>query len=301
MKSSKIQFLAIIVTMALITVSGFAQGQVIYSSIPETLPGNFVSIAYQANQAEEFGDQVQFASGGRSLIKVTQTMSSWGCEGGAWYAANCATTPGATFSHPITLNIYSVGVGNSVGPLLHTVTQTFDIPYRPSASPSCGDGRWSDGVNCFNGLATNITFNLNNLAVPNQVIYSIAYNTSNYGSAPMGPTACSATFQGCGYDSLNVAVDGGAPTVGVNPAPDDAYFSTETAGNYCDGGIGGTDVFRLDAGCWTGYKPVVRFTTSNVPTNANQCKNSGWQTRTRLDGTTFRNQGQCNKYVNTGS
>jgi hypothetical protein len=38
----------------------------------------------------------------------------------------------------------------------------------------------------------------------------------------------------------------------------------------------------------------------NVPTTANQCKSGGWMTRTRADGSTFKNQGDCIQYVNTG-
>ena len=38
----------------------------------------------------------------------------------------------------------------------------------------------------------------------------------------------------------------------------------------------------------------------NVATNKDQCKEDGWQTRTRADGTTFKNQGDCIQYVNTG-
>lgn len=38
----------------------------------------------------------------------------------------------------------------------------------------------------------------------------------------------------------------------------------------------------------------------NVPAEANQCKNGGWMTRTRADGSTFKNQGDCIQYVNTG-
>ncbi len=34
--------------------------------------------------------------------------------------------------------------------------------------------------------------------------------------------------------------------------------------------------------------------------NANQCKNGGWQTLQRQNGTTFKNQGDCIQYVNTG-
>lgn len=38
----------------------------------------------------------------------------------------------------------------------------------------------------------------------------------------------------------------------------------------------------------------------NVPTNKDQCKNGGWMTLVRADGSTFRNQGDCIQYVNTG-
>jgi hypothetical protein len=36
------------------------------------------------------------------------------------------------------------------------------------------------------------------------------------------------------------------------------------------------------------------------PTTAGQCKNGGWQTQFRADGSTFKNQGDCIQYVNTG-
>jgi hypothetical protein len=36
------------------------------------------------------------------------------------------------------------------------------------------------------------------------------------------------------------------------------------------------------------------------PTNANQCKSGGWQTLFRANGSTFKNQGDCIQYVNTG-
>lgn len=284
----------------------FAQGITVYNSIPSPLPGNVISLGFQATQASEFGDRVQFSAGsGRSLLKAEQIMSSWGCETGYWNSNNCVTTPGATFSHAITLNIYNVGTGGAVGNLIDTVTQTFAIPYRPSTDPvNCTGGRWFDGTNCYSGYAFPITFNLSGLTVPDQVIYGIAYNTSGYGAAPMGySNPCNATSAGCGYDSLNVGLDGTTPpSVGVNPDPDDAYWNTQTAGWYCDGGAGGVGRFRRDggAGCWTGYQPSVKFTAANAPTNANQCKNGGWQTRTRPDGSLFKNQGDCVSYTKNG-
>ena len=38
----------------------------------------------------------------------------------------------------------------------------------------------------------------------------------------------------------------------------------------------------------------------NTPTTADQCKNGGWMTTTRGDASTFKNQGDCMQYVNTG-
>ena len=287
----------------------FAQGITVYNSIPSPLPGNVASVGFQATQASEFGDRVQFSAGsGRSLLTAEQIMSSWGCESGSWNGNNCLTTPGATFSHAITLNIYNVGTGGTVGTLIGSVTQTFAIPYRPSADVNCtgaNAGKWFDGTTCYNGYATPITFNLGGMIVPDQVIYGIAYNTSGYGAAPMGYlNPCNATSAGCGYDSLNVGLDGTTPpSVGVNPDLDDAYWNTQTAANYCDGGTpGGVGTFRRDggAGCWTGYQPSVKFTAANTPTNSNQCKGSEWQTRTRPDGSLFKNQGDCVSFTKNG-
>lgn len=301
MRIFKVGFVLLVAMFA--AVSTFGQGLPIYNSIPAPLPGNFASQPFQAQQTSEVGDRVQFTAGtGRKLFKVTQTMSSWGCESGSWVGGDCTSTPGSTFSHPITLNIYNVGPGNSVGSLIGSVTQTFAIPFRPSASITCGDGRWYSvtDASCYNGFATNITFNLAGLSVPDEVIYGIAYNTTSYGYAPIGTSApCFSTTQGCGYDSLNVAL-GGTPTVGTDPAPDDAYWNTLFAGWYCDGGTGGTGTFRYDAGCWTGYKSVVKFEGVNQPANANQCKNGGWRFLTRANGTTFKNQGDCVSYVQNG-
>jgi hypothetical protein len=37
-----------------------------------------------------------------------------------------------------------------------------------------------------------------------------------------------------------------------------------------------------------------------TPATAGQCKDNGWMTRTRMDGSAFKNQGDCMQYVNTG-
>ena len=105
-----------------------------------------------------------------------------------------------------------------------------------------------------------------------------------------------------GYDSLNVAVSDPASSlsVGGNPAPDDAYFNDNYGFNYCDGGAGGVNTFRLDAGCWTGFKPATQFNAANPPATKDDCKGDGWKTRTNASGQPFPNQGQCVQYFNTG-
>ena len=57
------------------------------------------------------------------------------------------------------------------------------------------------------------------------------------------------------------------------------------------------------AGAIDTYGLVTRFTMGSVaqtPQSADDCKNGGWRTLTRADGSRFKNQGDCIQYVNTG-
>ena len=238
---------------------------IIYDSIVNPSPGNLYSWAFQATQTSEFGNQITLGGASRVLNNVVVQMSSWGCQTGS--GTSCVTTAGATFTEPITLNIYNVGPANAVGSLIATDTQTFAIPYRPSADPhyvtdcapdvtqyggNIGDyaGTWYDPtvspvtdlpLGCFNGLLANIQFDFGHVTLPNRIIYGIAYNTSGYGSHPYGySTACSASSAGCGYDSLNVGLSNepGSPTIGSDPNLGTAYLNTITKDWYCDDGAG---------------------------------------------------------------
>ena len=284
-----------------------ALGQVIYDSTVSPLPGNLPSVGAEAYAFNQFGDGVTFAGTSRNLRTVTVTLSSWGCQSGHWYSDDCVTTPGATFTVPITFNIYNAG-SPAPGSLIATRTQTFSVPYRPSAdNTNCTGGRWyqaSTGT-CFNGLANNITFDFSslNVSLPNSVVYGIVYNTTSYGPSPIGTSAaCFSSSGGCPYDSLNIAL---APvvTVGTKPYFDTLYQNTLYAGNYCDNGLAGTGTFRLDSptsACWAGFVPAAQFTAANPPLTKDDCKNGGWQSLTNASGEPFRNQGQCIQYVNTG-
>ena len=86
-------------------------------------------------------------------------LSSWACETGG--GASCATGPDATFTHPLTLNFYDPSdFSTPIAPL----TQSFAIPYRPSASADCGDGAVTpDGGarTATTASRTAVTFDLN--------------------------------------------------------------------------------------------------------------------------------------------
>jgi hypothetical protein len=265
----------------------------IYDATVQPNPGNLPSLGYEATSTSEFGNQITFAGSARVLDSVVVQMSSWACQTGG--GATCATTPGTTFNEPVTLNIYNVGPANANGPstlgsLIVSDTQTFAIPYRPSADPTnCStapdDGtQWYDAAlaTCFNGYVTNIAFSFGHLVLPTNVIYGIAYNTSDYGSAPYGHlTPCHTSGNNCGYDSLNVALSNEppAPSVGSDPYQGTVYWNTSVAGFYCDAGAAGTGTFRIDeptpytanagqtSNCWSvnnnssspWYVPAVQF------------------------------------------
>jgi hypothetical protein len=216
--------------------AGSASAATIYNYLPKPMPGNVVSQGFEANALSSFGGQVGFAGTKRTDPSVTVVMSSWGCQEGSWTDDTCKTTGGATFNQPITLNVYNVGAGNSLGTPVTSATQTFAIPYRPSANnKKCtGEslGEWSHAGKCFNGKATKITFNLTG-TLPNTAIITVSYNTSDYGAEPQRPKACNAfTPQRCPYDSLNVGVNDGfpedgeaarVPSTGTLPLPEEAY------------------------------------------------------------------------------
>jgi hypothetical protein len=232
-----------------------ASGQVIYDSTVSPLPPSLPSLGFQATQTAEFGDLIQFAGSNRKLGTVTVTMVTWAPH------SDWPTMSDSGWTHPITLNIYSVdnsGAVPATGSLLATKTIAFNIPWRPAANPGCSGGQWmdSDGI-CHSGYSFNITFDMSDLAVslPDQVIFGIAYNTETWGNDPIGTPGP--------YDSLNVGLNNvSGPSVGTDVDSDALFWNTETAGNYSDGGTGGVGTFRQDTN-WSPYVPAVQFTTES--------------------------------------
>jgi len=120
-----------------------------------------------------------------------------------------------------------------------------------------------------------VTFDLSGIEVPTQVIYGLAFSTTDYGASP------TTGFSGPD-DSLNIQLVEGSPAAGINPLPDTAYFESSEGSNYTDGGAAGTGTFRQDQG-WTPYgSGAAQFMGNPVPSRLPShprccCSAPGWQ------------------------
>jgi len=271
-------------------------GTPVYNNIPSPLPPNVPSLGYQATSTAEWGDNVFLAGTARRAGSATITMSDWAKH------SDYPTMDPAGFTHPITLNIYAVnhsGPNPAPGALIGTMTKSFLIPWRPEANPLCPGDRWKAADNqCYSGFAFKITFDLRSLALtlPNELIFGVAYNTNTWGYNPIGLPG---PYESLNVGTANVNGIGVPPSVGTDVEPDATFWNTSYAGFYSDGGAGGVGTFRRDTG-WTGQAPAVLFTAYTVATNKDGCKDGGWQSLSRADGSSFKNQGDCIQYANTG-
>ena len=248
---------------------------VIYNSTLSPLPGNIPSYGGEAYSFNEIGNEVNLAPSTEPLTDVTVTMSSWACETGGWTGPTpCTTTPGQTYAVPITFNIYNPGATpGTVGSLITTETQSFNIPYRPSANSvtnpggtQCsgapnGESEWYDTATgtCYNGLADNVRFDFTskNVTLPSTVVYGISYDTDNHGPNPIGGTTSPT-------DSLNVAftTESTDVSVGSDANPGNIYVNSASATNtnlFCSTVT--PDVFmEASNGCVSGSPP-----TNDIP------------------------------------
>ncbi|MEO7203201.1 MAG: hypothetical protein ABI431_09730, partial [Candidatus Tumulicola sp.] len=157
---------------------------------------DIASEGFECCSVDEFGDGMTLTEDNARPTQVSVILDSWACENGFWNTG-CTTTPGTTFSEPITLKIYSVTTDESGNPapdqVLVEATQTFNIPFRPSADPRCegpNAGKFVGKVDkeCDNGFAYKINFDVKipKTVLPKQVIATVAYNTSDSGYTPYG-------------------------------------------------------------------------------------------------------------------
>lgn len=286
--------------------SAFASTETVYNALPSVSPHtNYPSQPFQAQQAFEFGDYIHLGGTNRALNTVTVTMSDWAkysdYSGDSRYSGNSST-----WTHPITLNVYTNHLDSNGAPddKIATVTQDITIPWRPESDPSCGSTSngmgWKEGNTCFNysGIAFNAVFDLSslNVTLPDDIIVSVAYNTQTWGYSPIGTAGP--------YNSLNVAVpSGNSATVGSDDSNDKVFWNTHTCAWYTDATskatcTSGTFGLFQDTG-WTPYGTVaLQVAASSAlvgpPTNKDQCKNNGWKV---FNNPTFKNQGDCVSYV----
>jgi PEP-CTERM motif len=209
----------------------------VYDNLPNPIPQSSPSLGFQSNHTAEFGDLIQTAGGATNLTSATILMNDWAVQ---------SDYPGigdaSGWSWPITLTFYNVDSSSGTpqpGSVIYATTQTFNMPWAPSSTQHQ------------NFL---IDFDLPDVATPPEFIYSIAYNTENFGAAPTGVSGP--------YISLNVAVNSTAsPQVGTRPNPDSAYLNADNCAGYSDNCTGGpAGVFRQDTG-WTPYSIAAAFAT----------------------------------------
>ena len=110
-------------------------------------------------------------------------LDSWTCGNYLTGSNPCTTdaSTGYTYPESMTFTIYNAGSGGTAGSVITTDTQTFNIPFRPSADPGTGPGEcgagsseWYDPAEalCHNGLATTVTFNaFGSVTLPSTVVY----------------------------------------------------------------------------------------------------------------------------------
>jgi hypothetical protein len=257
MKRLIISMFAIVAALSLSAVAFAGSSKILYdTTLPNGPATNLPSVGFEATSTSEFGGALMLPAG-KSITTFTVTMSSWACQSGNWFDGTCTTASGATFSQPITLNIYAADGTTS----LASVTQTFSIPYRPSSTAAsaakCGGDvtAWyqpAQGHNangCYHGVTSNVTFNLSGVTVPadGNIVYGIAFQTRDYGlnggSGISGPA-----------DSLTVALNSFATPP---PGTGSIWLDSSWSGAYVDGGAT-TGTWRADTGSWSPYAPAIK-------------------------------------------
>ena len=236
---------------------------VVYDSIPAgPLSSKFPSLGIQPNHELEFGDGVNLTQTG-NVHTVSWILRSYGCESRP--SGPCVTTPGATFSVPMTTKIYAVDstASTKVGALLGSRTQTFNIPYRPSSAPGrCPSqpDRFFDTVSnaCVDGLGVRVDFTFTTpVALQSPAIVTLTFNTTTFGYSPIGTsTACWTSSGNCGYDQLNISASTLGGPVGSAYDPNSVFESSATGTATYEGGdcaptpLYPANTLSIDNGCW---------------------------------------------------
>ena len=237
--------------------------EVIFDNTPAVTPGNLPSYGEQAYSFNEWGGGTTFAGTARKLSTASVILSSWACEAGGVYSSDCVSTPGDTYSVPITFTVYSVS-GGVVGSPIATTTQTFAIPYRPThaLSTQCsGDmTAWTDGTNCFHGKAVKVTFTFAGQVLPSTAVFGITYKTLSSGYPALGVGSPTDSLNIAGYPGTNVAT---LASVGTWAPNDVSGYVVPRTGSTM---VGQSPVTNMPTGAgdnFVGLEPAVQITATN--------------------------------------
>jgi hypothetical protein len=248
----RVMTICAVVTMVL-AISGAAQSEIIFDTIPSPDPAGMASWGYQACSIYELGDYIRFAGTARNLNTVRAGMVSWAEYDGDYTSGGAAyTDPGLVmdkngWEQELTFNIYSVdtsGAQPAIGNLLATKTQTFTIPWAPG-----------DGTHPYS--AVTFDFSGDNITLPDEIVFGLAFNTQSYGDNPTGYVGP--------YCSLNFGAFSSSPFVGTDVDSATGFVDSTWSGMY---GSGTYHVFAISDGGGdfsAGYRPSVEFSAVPEP------------------------------------
>ena len=126
---------AVVLTFVSANAGAQTSGTPVFNNLPSVLPPNVPSQGFQCCATSEIGDEIRLEiDTPRRAGFATVLMSSWSLR------ADYPALSDAGYVHPITLNIYVDSASAAAHLPAKTVTQSFAIPWRPVADPSCLNG-----------------------------------------------------------------------------------------------------------------------------------------------------------------
>ncbi len=248
--------LAVVAGCLALSAGASAATQIAYSNlntVPSTVNGNPNESTFSlAPQYFEAGGQVGLAHSGAAKSLVAQ-VDNFTCQYGSYQLENCWTPKaGKKMKQEWTANVYAVGANNSVGALLSSSTATLKLHYRPTTNVSCpatSEGK-GFGPNCdVGGLLQTVTFKhfAPAATLPSKVIILLKADCGTCEGKPvnLGLQASYKEYKN-GEFVEEPAAEGGNPSVGSDPQPEDAYTNG-----------------ALNEGGWSGYQPVFQLSVTS--------------------------------------
>jgi hypothetical protein len=236
--------------LAMSATASALKSTVVYSNlntVPSMVNGHPNQDTYSAAPFEfPFGGEVAFIARPGVIKSLTTQVDSFTCEHGIYSLENCYTAHATKkFSYYLTAKIYEATAEGARGELVASSTERFKIRYRPTTNVSCPstpEGR-GFGVNCdVGGYLQTITFKRFAPAavLPEKAIIEIT-NTASDSSSDVVNVGEQTSYKEWSNGEFvgEPPAEEGAPSIGTDPLPEDAFVRGELA----EGG-------------WAGYQPV---------------------------------------------